>query len=220
MFFGVPLVVGIRGAIGGGMDAFFFSMKRAHLGVERLGRKFLEEFALTPARFDLLNTIADCVDEPMTQAELWKRLGVVRSAVCEMVKELVELGVIERERVPYERTWFVRLTALGERLRKAAYDALINAGIATQWADSLMTDRADVDPMNVRYDWTQIFFSMGSDLGNDVQRNRHLYMWDIADLYGWLIPIEDAATKIGIADVPWMDDDWIAANSVAMDPAC
>ena len=199
------------------MDAFFFSMKRAHLGVERLGRKFLKEFALTPARFDLLNTIADCVDEPMTQAELWKRLGVVRSAVCEMVKELEALGVLERERVPYERTWYVRLTELGQKIQKAAYDALINEGVATQWADSLMTDRVDsIDPIDRRYEWTQIFFSIGNDLGNEVQRNRHLYTWDIEGLYGWLISLEDAATRTGLPDVPWMDDEWIAENSVEM----
>jgi DNA-binding MarR family transcriptional regulator len=201
------------------MDAFFFSMKRAHLGVERLGRGFLKEFELTPARFDLVNTIADCEDEddePMTQAELWKRLGVVRSAVCEMVKELVRVGVIVRERVPGERTWFVKLTELGRRLRWAAYDALINKGIATQWADSLITMRSERDPMPERYMWTQIFFAMGHDLGNWVRRNTYLYTWDIEDLYGWLIPLEENEDVWTWGDVPLMDDAWIAQNTVEM----
>src|SRR5678815_1773762 len=106
------------------MDAIFFSMKRAHLGAERLGRNALKEFELTPARFDLLNTIVDCEASGglMTQAELWKRLGVVRSAVCEMVKELVEKKILTRYRAADSRTWIVKLTELAKKLQKAAYD--------------------------------------------------------------------------------------------------
>ncbi len=200
------------------MDAFFFSMKRAHLGWERLGRRFLKGFALTPARYDLLNTIVDCAahDQPMTQAELWKRLGVVRSAVCEMVKELVEKKILMRERATDSRTWIVKLTELGKRLQKEAYDELNNNGIATQWADSLMMDRKDADPMPVRHQWTQTFFSIGADLGNHVQRNCDLYTWDIEELYASLITPEDGETWGG---VPWMDEKWIAENSNEMDPA-
>ena len=43
------------------MDAIFFSMKRAHLGGERLGRFLLEPFKAfglkTTARFDMMKTI-------------------------------------------------------------------------------------------------------------------------------------------------------------------
>ncbi len=198
------------------MDAFFFSMKRAHLGWERLGRAFLKEFALTPARFDLLNTIVDCA-EPITQAELWKRLGVVRSAVCEMVMELVTLGIVTRTRAPDSRTWILKLTELGKKLQRGAYDELNNNGIATQWADSLITDRTERDPMPIRHAWTQTFFSIGADLGNHVQRNTDLYTWDIEELYASLIRPEDGETW---GDVPWMDEKWIAENSVEMDPAC
>jgi DNA-binding MarR family transcriptional regulator len=201
------------------MDAFFFSMKRAHLGWERLGRKFLKEEGLTPARYDLLNTIVDCEASGslMTQAELWKRLGVVRSAVCEMVMELVELKILTRTRAKDSRTWIVRLTELGKRLQKSAYEDLNNNGIATQWADSLMTDRKNIDPMPIRYEWTQIFFSIGADLGNHVRRNSDLYAWDIEELYASLIRPEDGETW---GNVPWMDDKWIAENSVEVDAAC
>jgi DNA-binding MarR family transcriptional regulator len=188
--------VGIAGAKARGMDAFFFSMKRAHLGWERLGRMFLKQEGLTPARYDLLNTIVDCEanGDLMTQAELWKRLGVVRSAVCEMVMDLVEQKILTRKRADDGRTWIVRLTELGKKLQKSAYDDLNNGGIATQWADSLMTDRMDVDPMPIRYEWTQKFFSMGADLGNWVRRNSDLYCWDIEELYASLIRPEDGET--------------------------
>ena len=202
------------------MDAFFFAMKRAHLGWERLGRKLMEPEKLTPARYDLLNTIVDCEANGnlMTQAELWKRLGVVRSAVCEMVKELVEKKLLTRYRATEDsRTWIVRLTELGRKLQKSAYDDLNNNGIATQWADSLMTDRKDIDPMPIRHEWTQIFFSIGADLGNRVRRNRDLYCWDIEELYASLITPEDGETW---GDVPWMDEKWIAENSAPMDAAC
>jgi DNA-binding MarR family transcriptional regulator len=191
------------------MDAFFFSMKRAHLGWERLGRNFLRELELTPARFDLLNTIVDSA-EPITQTELWKRLGVVRSAVCEMVKELVTLGILKRVRAADSRTWIVLLTELGRRLQKSAYDEMLNNGIATQWADSLITDRTERDPMPIRHEWAQRFFSIGADLGNHVRRNTDLYTWDIEELYASLIRPEDGETW---GDVPWMDDAWIAANT-------
>jgi DNA-binding MarR family transcriptional regulator len=188
------------------MDAVFFSMKRAHLGVERLGRRFLKEFALTPARFDLLNTIVDCEErqELMTQAELWKRLGVVRSAVCEMVKELVEAKLLKRHRAADSRTWIVRLTELGRRLQKEAFDVLINGGIATQWADSLITKRLNIDPAPVRHHWTQIFFSIGADLGNWVRRNTDLYTWDIEEFYAELIAPNER--DIHEAEIPWVDE--------------
>ena len=195
------------------MDAFFFSMKRAHLGWERLGRKLLGPEGLTPARYDLLNTIVDCEanGELMTQAELWKRLGVVRSAVCEMVKELVEKKLLTRYRAKDSRTWIVRLTELAKKLQKSAYDDVNNNGIATQWADSLMTNRRDIDPMPIRHEWSQTFFSIGADLGNRVRRNRDLYCWDIEELYASLITPEDGETW---GDVPWMDEKWIAENTV------
>jgi DNA-binding MarR family transcriptional regulator len=201
------------------MDAVFFSMKRAHLGGQRLGRKFLKMFELTPARFDLLNTIVDCeeAEERMTQSELWKRLGVVRSAVCEMVKELVEARILKRYRAADSRTWIVRLTELGKRLQKAAYDALINDGVATQWTDDLITDGLDMDPAPRRHEWTQMFFSIGAQLGNRVRRNTDLYTWDIEEFYACLIRPEDGETW---GRVPWMDDKYIAENSVEMDPPC
>src|SRR5947209_2913413 len=138
------------------MDAVFFSMKRAHLGGQRLGRWLLEPFGLTPARFDMLNTIVDC-PVPITQSELTRRLGVVRSAVSEMVHALMRLKIVKRVRAADSRTWIVQLTVLGKRLQKEAYDALINNGIATQWTDNLITDGMELDPAPRRHEWTQIF---------------------------------------------------------------
>jgi DNA-binding MarR family transcriptional regulator len=190
------------------MDAVFFSMKRAHLGGERLGRFLLKEFELmTPARFDLLNTIVDCEasGEEMTQAELWKRLGVVRSAICEMVIELVRVGILKRyKRTPKARTWIIRMTELGRKLQKASYDELINNGVATQHTDSLITYSHETDPAPRRYEWAPFFFDIGARLGNRVQRNSDLYLWDYEEFYADLITPEYRDMYFG--DLPWVDE--------------
>ncbi|HEY2364745.1 MAG TPA: hypothetical protein VGH87_00120, partial [Polyangiaceae bacterium] len=69
------------------------------------------------------------------------------------------------------------------------------------------------DPMPLRHRWTQVFFSIGAELGNRVRRNTDLYTWDIEELYTSLIRPEDGETW---GDVPWMDDEWIEQNSVEM----
>jgi hypothetical protein len=81
----------------------------------------------------------------------------------------------------------------------------------------LITRGTTIDPMPLRHHWTQIFFGIGADLGNRVRRNHDLYTWDIEELYTSLIRPEDGETW---GDVPWMDEEWIAENSVEVDPAC
>ncbi|HEY2367364.1 MAG TPA: MarR family transcriptional regulator, partial [Polyangiaceae bacterium] len=182
-------------------------MKRAHLGGERLGRGLLKEFELTPARFDLLNTIVDCEaqGDAMTQAELWKRLGVVRSAVCEMVKELVRVGILKRHRrTAKSRTWIIQMTELGRRLQKTAYDELINNGVATQYVNSSITNEHETDPAPRRYALSPFLFSVGAKLGNRVQRNSDLYLWDYEEFYADLITPEDRDMYFG--DLPWVDE--------------
>ncbi len=184
------------------MDAIFFSMKRAHLGGERLGRALLEPYGLTPARFDLLNTIVDAT-EPLPQKELWKRLGVVRSAVCEMVKSLMKLALVKRYRAADSRTWIVQLTTRGREVIRRAYDALINRGDATVRVDALITGDAVYDPAPTRHAWTGTFFDIGAVLGNRVWRNTDLYCWDIEEFYAWLTTYEER----GLArEVPFVDE--------------
>jgi DNA-binding MarR family transcriptional regulator len=170
------------------MDAVSFAMKRAHLGFERMGRKLLAGFDLTPARFDLLETIRDCRKE-MTQAELRKRLGVVRSAVCELVAVLEKLGFLRRSRAEDKRTWRVELTKRGRRLAKAAYGALCAKGEATARVNQLLTQgHTELDPSALRYDVTGLCFEIARRCGNRVRRNRHLYVWDIAHVHHGTIP--------------------------------
>jgi DNA-binding MarR family transcriptional regulator len=183
-------------------------MKRAHLGMERLGRKLLEPFGLTPARFDLLNTIADC-EKPMPQKELWKRLGVVRSAVCEMLKSLIKLALVKRYRAADSRTWIVQLTKSGRELTKRAYDALVNGGDATVIVDVLIAGESG-DPASIRHELAGTFFSIGDRLGNRVRRNSDLYCWDIEEFYAALTTYEDRSMSFG--GVPFVDSKMLPAE--------
>jgi len=195
------------------LDAVFFSMKRAHLGGQRLGRFLLEAFepfGLTPARFDMMKTIFEC-ENPLSQAKLVKRLGVVRSAVSEMVKVLVELKLLWKVRADDGRTFIVQLTEFGRALIKKACDELMNNGVATQHTDNVITNDFNPDPMSRRHEFTAWSFHIGQKLGNDATANRDLYWWDIEDLYASLIRPEDGETW---GDVPWMDDEWIAKNTI------
>jgi DNA-binding MarR family transcriptional regulator len=196
------------------MDAIFYSMKRAHLGGQRLGRLLLEPFAgfgLTPARFDMMKTIYEC-PEMLSQAALTRRLGVVRSAVSDMVKALIELKLLTKFRAADGRTFIVQLTERGRALIKVACDELMNNGEATAYVDNLITD-GEGDPMDRRHNWTEWFFQIGAKLGNNAYANRDLYWWDLEDLYALVIRPEDGETW---GDVPWMDDEWIAKNGVEM----
>jgi DNA-binding MarR family transcriptional regulator len=204
----------------GGMDAVFFSMKRAHLGGERLGRFLLEPFkpfGLTPARFDMMKTIYEC-EEMLSQAKLVQRLGVVRSAVSDMVNVLVDLKLLSKFRAADGRTFIVQLTDFGRKLIKKACDELMNNGEATAYVDNVITDDFNRDPSGRRHDWTAWFFHIGAKLGNDAIANRDLYWWDLEDLYALLIRPEDGETW---GPVPWMDDAWIEANTFEeVSPAC
>jgi len=198
------------------MDAVFFSMKRAHLGGERLGRFLLEPFKVfglkTTARFDMMKTIYESA-EMLSQARLVEMLGVVRSAVSDMVKVLIKLKLLTKFRAADGRTFIVQLTEFGRALIKKACDELMNNGEATAYVDNVITDNFNRDPMSRRHDWTAWFFYIGQRLGNDAVANRDLYWWDIEDLYASIIRPEDGETW---GPIPWMDEKWIAENSVEM----
>ena len=206
--------MGVHGAPGMSLDAVFFSMKRAHFGGQRLGRFLLEpfeEFGLTPARFDMMKTIFE-TPEMLSQARLVEMLGVVRSAVSDMVKRLIKLKLLSKFRAADGRTFIVQLTEFGRALIKKACDELMNNGEATSCVNGVITDDFNRDPMSRRHDWTSWFFYIGQKLGNDATANRDLYWgWDIEDTYASIIRPEDGETW---GPIPWMDEKWIAENTI------
>jgi len=122
------------------MDAVNFSIKRAHLALNRLGRTLLRPFGLTPARFDLMYAC----DGGVTQSELWRRLEVVRSVVSEMLGALEKLGWVERVRAG--RTRLVRLTAEGRALFEKLLAEYVQSGDVGAWVDHAI-ELIDDDPV-------------------------------------------------------------------------
>ena len=122
--------------MGWGMDAVMFHLKGAHLAAQRVGRGLLRRFGLTPARFDLMHAVAAT---GMRQSDLWKRLGVVRSVVCEMVRSLEVLGWVKRVRAVDSRTWTVQLTRRGREVFERAYARWVESGDASLYMDAALT---------------------------------------------------------------------------------
>jgi DNA-binding MarR family transcriptional regulator len=107
------------------MDDVLFGVKRAHLANNRWALLQLREFGITPARFDLMRLIYDR-NFRWAQSELRLRLGVTRATISRMVRALVKLGWIERERNAFDRrTLDCVLTYEGRRVVASVMSALV-----------------------------------------------------------------------------------------------
>src|SRR6266536_1713744 len=107
------LKISVRGLLGGLLASIFeaggymhpipFFLKRAHHSSLAKQRKWLAEFEITPARYDLLVVIAD-INSWMKkvhfvhQSDLWKALGVTPAVVCKMLRALEKLKLVRRQR--------------------------------------------------------------------------------------------------------------------------
>jgi DNA-binding MarR family transcriptional regulator len=113
------------------MHAVTFATKRAHLGGVAFGKKVVKKVhGMTPARFDLMYVIRTAYGRCVTagrayflrQDTLRKRLGLHPSTVSKMIKRLIEIGWLEKERRPVEdaRTNIIQLTRKGLKAIKRA----------------------------------------------------------------------------------------------------
>ncbi|MBL8606064.1 MAG: MarR family transcriptional regulator [Myxococcales bacterium] len=122
------------------MHVLNFSIKRAHHRIVRFTRGILHPFAITPARFDMLQAIDRQVDAP-TQSEIARSLGVTRQTVSEMLDALESLGLVERvdDEVDRRRTLIV-LTRAARTLLRRAYAILVRSGVANVAAARALVD--------------------------------------------------------------------------------
>jgi DNA-binding MarR family transcriptional regulator len=112
------------------MNAIFFGAKRAFHGILRVTRRPLQSLGLTAARFDLLFTLLEGHAAGSTrQSDLRRTLGVTAPTVSRMVRSLEQLGLVTRERSPYDdrRQRWVRLTDAGLQRIRHARRALLRA---------------------------------------------------------------------------------------------
>jgi DNA-binding MarR family transcriptional regulator len=114
------------------MHGVSFGVKRAHWGAVRLANYVVGGIGLTAARFDVLYLVDSGV---VSQAALRAKLGIARSTMSRMVRRLVELGLVERERCG--RTWAVSLTREGlRRIRRGIREA-VASGLAQMAYESI-----------------------------------------------------------------------------------
>ncbi len=133
------------------MDAVMFETKATHLAVQRVGRRLLQRYGITPARFDLMNAVGL---DGLRQSDLWKRLNVVRSAVSEMVRALEAIDWIKRVRAADSRTWLVMLTRKGRDIFRRAFDECVENGDTAVLMDyGLAQTHIDVDSQRAREEY-------------------------------------------------------------------
>jgi DNA-binding MarR family transcriptional regulator len=185
------------------MDGVMFEVKVAHLSLQRVGRACAKPFGLTPARFDLMNAIG-C--DGMLQKDLWKRLEVTRSVVCEMVSALMKLEWLKRERSKDKRTWLVTLTEKGKAVFRALFDEHVNSGDMAVAMERGLSRGGVVDntlPVRERLLW---------DCGGIIEayrtrpcwRGETLYLTDIED-YCYSLTTPEEGTW---GDIPFVTDVW------------
>jgi DNA-binding MarR family transcriptional regulator len=98
------------------MHAAFFSVKQIHIAAVRRPTPLAREGQLTPARFDMLRTIALFDAAGIPQWKLVRLLGVSGAVVSRMLKQLTTLGLVRREKWQRDRRLkIVYLTEEGER---------------------------------------------------------------------------------------------------------
>jgi DNA-binding MarR family transcriptional regulator len=121
------------------MHEAFFSLKRAHHSVLRIGRPLLLDMGLTPARFDLLFALKLQDRRRMLQRELQETLGVGRTTVSRMLASLEKLGFVQRSIDPKDRRrkW-VALTKRGFWRIGSAYRRFSRSGWAQLALDTAL----------------------------------------------------------------------------------
>ena len=186
------------GALGGRMDAVMFHAKGAHLAAQRVGRRVLRKFGMTPARFDLMNALGA---KGMRQSDLWKQLNVVRSVVCEMVRALGVIGWVKRVRAADGRTWLELRTRRGAELYARANAACVESGDVGVWLDFALTGGyVERDALDARIAFVQQCRDVIGTLrtGPPVCAS-DLYVWDPEDYYAWFTEPGDIEPE-----VPWV----------------
>ena len=129
----------MRGALGEGMNAVFFGLKRAHQSVLRITRGGLAEVGLTPARFDMMFALRS--RHGASQRYLQRLLGVTRATVSKMLSSLEKLGFIVRSVNPHDRRRkTVKLTAAGRMRFVQANMGLRRSGWAQLAVESALGD--------------------------------------------------------------------------------
>jgi DNA-binding MarR family transcriptional regulator len=196
------------------MDAVLFEMKKAFLAGARFGRQLLKPFAqVTPARFDMMLAL---YEKAMRQCDLWRLLGVVRSAVSELLDVLTSLRWVKRIRAADGRTKLVSLTVRGRAIFEKAYAWCIRSGEATIEVNCALQGSNGLDPNAERTGAVSTASRLVERFGWKLPGAPDLYLWDpeeIFDQMDW--PIGDRAHyELLVADEGTVDARMFEAGDV------
>ncbi len=127
------------------MHPMAFQLKRAHLRVVAFGQALLDEFGLTPARFDLLYIVHERTNHAPTQVELCRALGVTAATVSKMVKSLERLGIVERFKCYDKRLKYVALSERGLTLFREAMNHVFDRRLEARFEAAFGTPSPYMD---------------------------------------------------------------------------
>jgi DNA-binding MarR family transcriptional regulator len=156
-------------------------VKRGHLSGARFARRLLKPYALTPARFDLMNAIGS---RGARQCDLWRRLNVVRSVISEMLASLLELAWVKRVRAADGRTWLVMWTRRGREIYERANSECVSSGHVGVHVDAVLVDRdyeRDPEPKRIT-----LIYALGKfveEFGWWLATGNSLYLFDPEEYY-------------------------------------
>lgn len=111
------------------MNPIFYGIKRAYHASLRLSHQALRPLGITPARLDMLRCIEKLEDA--FQCEIADALGIRPSTTSRMLKSLLELELIHKERFDeYRRASIVTLSKKGEALLRLVEQSVAASGMA------------------------------------------------------------------------------------------
>ncbi|AKI97700.1 MarR family winged helix-turn-helix transcriptional regulator [Kosmotoga pacifica] len=81
------------------------TLRAIYIRIKREGRKVLKDFPITPAQFDVLQTLYFSGEKRMS--DISKILGITKSTTTGLVHRLIEGGFIERRRSKEDRRSYI-----------------------------------------------------------------------------------------------------------------
>jgi MarR family transcriptional regulator, 2-MHQ and catechol-resistance regulon repressor len=96
-------------------------------GFERVSNLTVRECGLTPAQFDIIATLGNTPG--MAYKELGEKTLITKGTLTGVIERLEQKGLVARERsCGDKRSFFVRLTAEGERVFDQAFPRVLDHG--------------------------------------------------------------------------------------------
>jgi DNA-binding MarR family transcriptional regulator len=157
------------------METMIFGVKRAFYATLNITRPVLAGFGLTPARYDVLYAIVDADTQHgvCPQRSLWRVLGVARSTISKLLRNLEELGLVRRERWSIDRRQrYVSLTALGRVRLQRAHRSLVLGNHIPLAVESALRE----PPWILRVDANEVEVRAEPDIGD--QRRTFIRLLD------------------------------------------